>query len=332
MPGQCSPGNVGSPSRRTAADCLVQEGSPDRKPVRAGAALHARRVQCVKDGIEGKDPPLINNRQAGRRNRGRNNGRQNGGNRGGDNGNRIDSRARGNAPQLLEKYRNLARDAQLAGDRVNTEYYLQFADHYFRVIADNRARQEEQQQRFRRNDEALDYDLGDGDALADDLAVAALPGDIDDMGGEGDDRRARPAPRQDRARPRPDNRQRSDAEDDGEERGDRRRPRRAEKIVIARRSPAEEEKREDAVEASAAAPEAPVAAEEPAAPKRATRARKPRQSKAEDDSPGLDLAVLPPAISRADNDDGADAGDEGGEEKPAPRRRGRRPKAAEAAE
>jgi hypothetical protein len=100
---------------------------------------------------------LINNRQAGRR-RGRNNNpRQNGGgNRGnGDSGNRIDNRARGNAAQLLEKYRNMARDAQLAGDRVNAEYYLQFADHYFRVLADNRSRQEEQQQRFQRNDEPV---------------------------------------------------------------------------------------------------------------------------------------------------------------------------------
>ncbi len=94
---------------------------------------------------------MINNRQAGRRNRGRsnnnsNNGRPNNQNRGGgDSGNRIDSRARGNATQLLEKYRNMARDSQLAGDRVNTEYYLQFADHYFRVLADNRARQEEAQ-------------------------------------------------------------------------------------------------------------------------------------------------------------------------------------------
>jgi hypothetical protein len=108
---------------------------------------------------------LINNRQAGRR-RGRNNNpRQTGGggNRGnGDSGNRIDNRARGNAAQLLEKYRNLARDAQMAGDRVNAEYYLQFADHYFRVLADNRARQEEQQQRFRRNDDS-DQDGDDQD-------------------------------------------------------------------------------------------------------------------------------------------------------------------------
>lgn len=128
---------------------------------------------------------MINNRQAGRR-RGRNNNpRQNGGggNRGnGDSGNRIDNRARGNAAQLLEKYRNLARDAQLSGDRVNVEYYLQFADHYFRVLADNRARQEEQQQRFRRNDEGdqFGYDgpddgeEGNGDDLDDGFGPPAF--------------------------------------------------------------------------------------------------------------------------------------------------------------
>src|SRR5690606_13019641 len=57
----------------------------------------------------------------------------------------------------------MARDAQMAGDRVNAEYYLQFADHYFRVLADNRARQEEQQARFRRNDEpeADSFEIGD---------------------------------------------------------------------------------------------------------------------------------------------------------------------------
>lgn len=84
----------------------------------------------------------MNNRQAGRR-RGRGGQRQ-GGNPGRpDNGNRIDSRARGNAAQLLEKYKNLARDAQMSGDRVNTEYFLQFADHYFRVLSETRSRFEE---------------------------------------------------------------------------------------------------------------------------------------------------------------------------------------------
>jgi hypothetical protein len=44
---------------------------------------------------------------------------------------------------MLEKYKNMARDAQLQGDRVMTEYYLQFADHYFRIVAEQRARFEE---------------------------------------------------------------------------------------------------------------------------------------------------------------------------------------------
>lgn len=81
-------------------------------------------------------------------NNNRNNRRRGRGNRNqGGNGaqlNRIDSRARGNAPQMLDKYKKLAQDAQHNGDRVQMEYYLQFADHYFRVIADNKARQDEQ--------------------------------------------------------------------------------------------------------------------------------------------------------------------------------------------
>jgi hypothetical protein len=83
-------------------------------------------------------------------NRNNNRRRGRGGNRGqggGNQGNRIDSRARGNAPQMLEKYRKLAHDASLNGDRVQTEYYLQFADHYFRVVADTRAQRDDQRPR-----------------------------------------------------------------------------------------------------------------------------------------------------------------------------------------
>jgi hypothetical protein len=98
---------------------------------------------------------LINNRQGGRR-RGR--GGQGGRNIGGQPGNRQDNRQRGNAAQLLEKYKSMARDAQLAGDRVQTEYYLQFADHYFRVLSESRARFEDQ--RRQRGDD-MDEDEGD---------------------------------------------------------------------------------------------------------------------------------------------------------------------------
>ena len=100
---------------------------------------------------------MINNRQGGRR-RGR--GGQRGQNLGGQPGNRQDNRQRGNAAQLLEKYKSMARDAQLAGDRVQTEYYLQFADHYFRVLSETRARFEDQNQRRHRDDE-MDEDEGE---------------------------------------------------------------------------------------------------------------------------------------------------------------------------
>lgn len=104
---------------------------------------------------------MINNRQGGRR-RGRGGGQRPTGNA--PNGNRQDNRSRGNAAQLLEKYKALARDAQLAGDRVQTEYFLQFADHYFRVLNEHRARFEEQNRN--RDDYGSDEDEDQDDGLA----------------------------------------------------------------------------------------------------------------------------------------------------------------------
>lgn len=91
-----------------------------------------------------------NNQQNGRR-RGRGGGQ--GGGMGGAprpqgqsfGNNRLDIRQRGNATQLLEKYKTLARDAAQQGDRVVSEYYLQYADHYFRVLNEIRERQPEHQ-------------------------------------------------------------------------------------------------------------------------------------------------------------------------------------------
>jgi Domain of unknown function (DUF4167) len=103
---------------------------------------------------------LLNNRQAGRR-RGRSGQAPRSNNGGRESGNRIDNRARGNAPQMLEKYKTLASEAQRQGDRVMTEYYLQFADHYFRVVAETRARSEESRPRQEWQNE--DGDQGEGD-------------------------------------------------------------------------------------------------------------------------------------------------------------------------
>jgi hypothetical protein len=159
---------------------------------------------------------LINNRQGGRR-RGR--GGQRGQNPGGQQpGNRQDNRQRGNAAQLLEKYKSMARDAQLSGDRVQTEYYLQFADHYFRVLSESRARFEDQnpnQQIRRQRDD--DFDDEDGD---EEMAEAG-EGESSEAEERQDrhDRqeRAPRRPREDR-QPRRFNREERDANDDEEQR------------------------------------------------------------------------------------------------------------------
>ena len=176
-------------------------------PVRPRAAVLGNDRPCTEVGavreqcrfrFEDEDTLLINNRQQGRR-RGRGNGpqRPGGGGQGQrDSGNRIDSRARGNAAQLLEKYKNMARDAQMSGDRVNTEYYLQFADHYFRVLADQRGRNEEQgQQRRQQRDDFDQFDPFD------DFGDEGEPVRADEMqrAQEGERQQADRQPREDRA-------------------------------------------------------------------------------------------------------------------------------------
>src|SRR5688500_19225205 len=80
-----------------------------------------------------------------KRQRGRNRGGSSGSSGGGKpqphNANRaFDSngpdgvKVRGNAQHVFEKYQQLARDANAAGDRVLGENYLQHAEHYFRLI------------------------------------------------------------------------------------------------------------------------------------------------------------------------------------------------------
>ena len=144
---------------------------------------------------------MINNRQGGRR-RGR--GGQRPQNLGGQPGNRQDNRQRGNAAQLLEKYKNMARDAQLSGDRVQSEYYLQFAEHYYRSLGESRARFEEQ--RRQRGEDGSDED-GDDDYVeaSDDQPREQQPRE------QRDNREPRP-PREQRPR-------RSDSQTNGSRRG-----------------------------------------------------------------------------------------------------------------
>jgi hypothetical protein len=61
-----------------------------------------------------------------------------------------DGKVRGTPQQIIEKYNQLYRDAQLANDRVNAENFAQHAEHYTRLLAEalreiERAREEQEQ-------------------------------------------------------------------------------------------------------------------------------------------------------------------------------------------
>ncbi|WP_331251135.1 DUF4167 domain-containing protein [Rhizorhabdus dicambivorans] len=257
---------------------------------------------------------LINNRQNGRR-RGRGGGqggapRPGGSNGGQDRGNRIDNRARGNAAQLLEKYKALARDAQMQGDRVNTEYYLQFADHYFRVLSETRSRFEDQQPRPRRDEFAhqSDEDYGDeGDRTGNEDVQTAEPAYAAQDRAPRGDRPDRP----DRG-PRPGRVERADRGEHVEFSGNRAEPQQTEAESVEQAEPAEERRPrrgrqprgeprfEEATPVRAEQPvlfdtpepaPAPAAEEEPRPVRR--RGRPPKAQAAEQ----IEVDRLPPSLS-----------------------------------
>lgn len=61
-----------------------------------------------------------------------------------------DGKVRGTPQQIIEKYTQLHRDAQLSNDRVNAENFAQHAEHYTRILAEamrevDKAREEQEQ-------------------------------------------------------------------------------------------------------------------------------------------------------------------------------------------
>ncbi|MEL7092640.1 MAG: DUF4167 domain-containing protein [Pseudomonadota bacterium] len=87
------------------------------------------------------------------------NNRNRGGNSGGNVVNRVfdssgpEGKVRGTPQQIIDKYNQLARDAQLSGDRVATENFQQHAEHYLRMLSEAQkeidARREEQERQNR---------------------------------------------------------------------------------------------------------------------------------------------------------------------------------------
>ena len=49
---------------------------------------------------------------------------------------KIPGRNNHNAPKLIEKYNNLAREALSSGDKILSENYFQHADHFTRILND----------------------------------------------------------------------------------------------------------------------------------------------------------------------------------------------------
>ena len=87
-----------------------------------------------------------------------------------------EGKVRGTPQQVIDKYNQLARDAQLSNDRVATENFQQHAEHYLRLLAQAQKEQEarrEQQEKENtgrnsdrdRNRNVNDSDLVDGSSL-----------------------------------------------------------------------------------------------------------------------------------------------------------------------
>jgi len=198
---------------------------------------------------------LINNRQNGRR-RGRGGGPRSPNQSPNPGNNRPENRSRGNASQLLEKYKSLARDAQLQGDRVQSEYYLQFAEHYFRVLNESRVRFEEQ--RRQRDDYGPDEDEDQDEA-----AHAAGDRDQAEESYEREERDERPD-RGDRGR-----------RDYRDERNGERRPDRQRAHPEVRPVGRDEEDRDERISLEVLPPAISVDSDAPAKPPRVRRPRRP---------------------------------------------------------
>ncbi len=48
----------------------------------------------------------------------------------------FNNRSRGNVSQQYNKYLKLAKEASRSGDRIQSEYYYQFTDHYYRIMVE----------------------------------------------------------------------------------------------------------------------------------------------------------------------------------------------------
>ena len=98
-----------------------------------------------------------------------------------------EGKVRGTPQQIIDKYNQLARDAQLSNDRVATENFQQHAEHYLRLLAhaqkEQEARREQQEKENRgrnadrernRVENGSDISAGNGSDLEKDSDSASI--------------------------------------------------------------------------------------------------------------------------------------------------------------
>ncbi|MDO5621146.1 MAG: DUF4167 domain-containing protein [Paracoccus sp. (in: a-proteobacteria)] len=114
-----------------------------------------------------------------------------------------EGKVRGTPQQIIDKYLTLARDAQLSGDRVAEQSFLQHAEHYTRMLGEAQREQAERQAQFQQHQQNRD-DRASQDDSAEDADDSAAP-----------DRAASDrAEREDRREPRREDRSRDERRED----------------------------------------------------------------------------------------------------------------------
>ena len=84
---------------------------------------------------------------------------------------KIPGRNNHNAPKLIEKYNNLAREALSGGDKILSENYFQHADHFTRILSEqenlkkNRYSENSSQKNLPNTDEKKSDNLTDSNAV-----------------------------------------------------------------------------------------------------------------------------------------------------------------------
>ena len=74
-----------------------------------------------------------------------------------------------NAPKLIEKYNDLAREALSNGDKILSENYLQHADHFTRILNERESirREKLSESKFENNIQTIDENAGNTDQSSD---------------------------------------------------------------------------------------------------------------------------------------------------------------------